>query len=199
MADQILIMDVLPAFPLQILPIPGELMPLHIFEPRYRQLLTDAEENDIEFVTYPTSEVNPKSVGSILKLEQVIRRFPTGESDIIVRSIDLCRVVHSRPFFKDKLYPGASVEREQADLQRMAGLALVLEFSDCQRQLKKTHHGGVISQFHIAGSLQLDLNERIRFAQMSNERRETFLRNQIRYELKLIEATEKSKKTFHLN
>lgn len=192
-------MEKFPAFPLQILPIPGELMPLHIFEQRYRQLLSDAEVNDIEFVTYPSSESGHYDVGSILKLEQVIRRFPTGESDIIVRSVDFCRIIQPNPFHKDKLYPGVSAKREQADLQRMAGLALVLEFSDWQRQLKKTHHGGIISQFHIAGSLQLDLNERIRFAKLNEEKREVFLKNHIGYELKLIEAAERSKKTFHLN
>lgn len=192
-------MEKFPAFPLQILPIPGELMPLHIFEPRYRQLLSDAEENDIEFITYPLSESGEDLTGSILKLEQVIRRFPTGESDIIVRSVDFCRIIKTQAFYKDKLYPGVSAVREKADLQRMAGLALVLEFSDWQRQLKKTHHGGIISQFHIAGSLQLDLSERIRFAKLSEEKRESFLKNQLRYELKLFEAAERSKKTFHLN
>ena len=174
-------------------------MPLHIFEPRYRQLLTDAEEKDIEFVIFPPGDKSSDTVGSILKLEQVIRRFPTGESDIIVRAIDFCKVLDTRSFFKDKLYPGVIIERQQADLNQMAGIALVLEFSDWQRQLNKNHHGGIISVFHIAGSLQMDLNERIRFAGLSDRKRETFLRNQIKYELKLLEVAEKSKKTYHLN
>ena len=39
----------IPMFPLAILPVPGELVPLHIFEPRYRQLLQDMETSDITF------------------------------------------------------------------------------------------------------------------------------------------------------
>ncbi|HCR53616.1 MAG TPA: hypothetical protein DIW27_04310 [Cytophagales bacterium] len=39
----------IPIFPLAIFPLPGEMVPLHIFEPRYRQLLEDAEKRDIAF------------------------------------------------------------------------------------------------------------------------------------------------------
>ena len=34
----------IPIFPLSILPLPKEIVPLHIFEPRYRQLLQDLEK-----------------------------------------------------------------------------------------------------------------------------------------------------------
>lgn len=192
-------MSVIPAFPLQMLPLPGELLPLHIFEPRYRQLLADAEEKDIEFVTYPSVEVNPKGFGSILKLEQVIRRFPTGEADIVVRAQDLCTVLEARAFYKQKLYPGVSVERQNSDLTKMAGISLVLEFTDWQRQLKKSHYGGVISAHHVAANLHLDLLDRIRFAGLSDYAREKFLISRIRYEQKLLEVAENSKKVFHLN
>ena len=192
-------MQNLPAFPLQILPLPGEVLPLHIFEPRYRQLLTDAEEKDIEFVTCPSVQVNPKGYGSILKLEQVIRRFPSGESDIVVRAQDFCIVTELNPFFKQKLYPGASIVRQNCDLNKMAGIALVLEFSDWQRQLKKSHHGGVISVHHIAANLHLDLEDRIKYAGLSENAREKFLVRRIQYEQKLLEVAENSKRIFHLN
>ena len=192
-------MQNLPAFPLQMLPLPGEVLPLHIFEPRYRQLLTDAEERDIEFVICPSSNVNPKGFGSILKLEQVIRRFPTGESDIVVRAQDFCSVKELQPYFRQKLYPGASIVRQNCDQTKMAGIELVLEFTDWQRQLKKSHHGGVLSVHHVATSLQLDLFDRIKFAALSDSTREKFLIGRIRYEQKLLEVAENSKRLFHLN
>ena len=39
----------LPIFPLPLVLMPNELLPLHIFEPRYRQMLTDIESNDNVF------------------------------------------------------------------------------------------------------------------------------------------------------
>lgn len=189
----------LPAFPLQMLPIPGELIPLHIFEPRYRQLLSDAEEKDIEFVIGPTGSVNPKKIAAVVKLEQVIRRLPTGESDIVVRAIDFCTVTKINPFFDHKLYPGAEITRQKVDLQRMAGISLVLEFSDWQAQMKKPHRSGVISLFQIAATLHLDLTDRIRFATDSEKRREYFLIQRVKYEKRLMEIAEQSKRIYHLN
>ena len=55
----------IPIFPLSILPLPGELVPLHIFEPRYRQLLLDIETRDITFGIYFTHEINTRKIGMI--------------------------------------------------------------------------------------------------------------------------------------
>src|SRR6187549_3460448 len=75
----------IPMFPLAILPLPGELVPLHIFEPRYRELLSDAENHDISFGIYFSHEINTEKIGSLMKLESIIKRYATGESDIIVK------------------------------------------------------------------------------------------------------------------
>src|SRR5438105_395123 len=100
----------IPVFPLSIFPLPGELVPLHIFEPRYKQLLTDAETKDISFGIYFTHVSNTEKIGSIVKLESVIKRHETGESDIIVKCTDLFHLNRMFRNFKDKLYPGGEVK-----------------------------------------------------------------------------------------
>src|SRR6478736_5619245 len=99
----------IPMFPLAIFPLPGELVPLHIFEPRYKQLLEDAEKRDISFGIYFNHSANTTKLGSIVKLESVIKRYPGGESDIIVRCIDLFHMDTLHRTYKDKLYPGGEV------------------------------------------------------------------------------------------
>ena len=69
MADQTRI----PMFPLTIFPLPGEMVPLHIFEPRYRQLLQDAEERDISFGIYFNHTLNTEKLGEVGKCNQTIR------------------------------------------------------------------------------------------------------------------------------
>lgn len=189
----------LPAFPLNLLPLPGELLPLHIFEPRYRQLLSDAEEKDIEFVIAPLSPENPNGYGCILKLEQVIRRLPTGESDIIVRGQDFCRILDLKTVFREKLYPAALVQRQNCDLSKMAGISLILEYSEWQKQINKTAQGQILSVHQIATSLQLNLNDRIRFAKMSEQAREKFLIKRIIYEKRIAKIALDSKRIYHLN
>ncbi len=88
--------NTIPMFPLTMLPLPGELVPLHIFEPRYRELLADAEADDIKFGIYFNHAINTVRVGSLKKLERVINKHEIGESDIIVKCYDA--------FTMDKMY-----------------------------------------------------------------------------------------------
>ena len=64
-------------------------MPLHIFEPRYKQLLEEVESRDLSFGIYFSHESNEAKIGSIVKLESVIKRYAGGESDVIVQCLDL--------------------------------------------------------------------------------------------------------------
>jgi len=199
LARSILTMETLPAFPLHLLPIPGELLPLHIFEPRYRQLLSDAEESDMEFVLFPNGDINPLKFGAILKLEQIIRKFESGESDIIVRAVDFCVVHELSPFYKQKLYPGAIITRKGLDTRKNPGISLMLEFTDWQQQIKKPRISSSISIFNIAAALQLTLKERIRFAALSENGKQRFLTGMIRFEKVILRAEEYSKRIYHLN
>lgn len=192
-------MPVIPLFPLQILPIPGELVPLHIFEPRYRQLLNDAEATDSEFGILLRHPMNVGGLGSMVRLERIIRKYPGGESDIIVRCHDYFRLGRYFDTYRDKLYPGGDSSLCGEKLDQMAGLPLVLKFSAYLERLKRSHRSGIISVFHIASALNLDLKERLAFAELPDPRRESYLLSQIGYQTRMLDAEERSKDVFHLN
>ena len=192
-------MPAVPLFPLQILPLPGELVPLHIFEPRYRQLLHDAETVDIEFGILLRHPENTRNVGSMVRLERIIRKYPGGESDIVVRCHDFFSLDRYFSVFRDKLYPGGEVRIAGEELNQMTGLPLVLKFSAYLERLKRAHRSGIISVFHIAAAMNLDIKERLAFAELSALRRESYLDSRISYQMKLIDAEERSKDVFHLN
>jgi hypothetical protein len=99
----------IPMFPLSIFPLPGEMVPLHIFEPRYKELLHDAETKDISIGIFFNHVLNTEKIGSLVKLESVIKRYPQGESDIIVKCLDLFSMNKLFRAFRDKLYPGGEV------------------------------------------------------------------------------------------
>ncbi|MBS1559725.1 MAG: LON peptidase substrate-binding domain-containing protein, partial [Bacteroidetes bacterium] len=99
----------IPVFPLSIFPLPGELVPLHIFELRYKQLLHDVETKDISFGIFFNHVMNKEKIGSLVKLESIIKRFPNGESDIIVRCVELFHLTKMYRTFRDKPYPGGDI------------------------------------------------------------------------------------------
>ncbi|HTH56014.1 MAG TPA: LON peptidase substrate-binding domain-containing protein [Cyclobacteriaceae bacterium] len=189
----------IPMFPLSIFPLPGEMVPLHIFEPRYKQLLNDAETKDIFFGIYFNHVSNTDKIGSLVKLESVIKRYNNGESDIIVKCIDLFSMNTLFRTFRDKQYPGGEVTFWSVDVTAPVGEKLRTEFKKYLLYFQIRHSELAPSLFSIANELGLDFEERLRFAKSNDEQKESFLLSHLAYQTKLLQEAEKAKDIFHLN
>ncbi len=189
----------IPLFPLNILPFPGELTPLHIFEPRYRQLLYDAESKDISFGIYYNHPSNEKKYGALVKLESVIKRYTSGESDIIVKGLDIFNLSAMTKTFRDKSYPGGEVAPWNIDLTKPVNPTLLMEFVEYMALLKMYHHPASCSVYHIANELNFDVREKLRFLDTAENNQQQFLLRSLRFQKKIFHAVEKSKDVFHLN
>jgi hypothetical protein len=189
----------IPMFPLTLLPLPGELVPLHIFEPRYRELLADAESHDISFGIYCNHDLNKGKIGAIMKLESVIKRYPTGESDIVVRCIDIFSMDKLYRVYKSKLYPGGDVHQWNLDTSKIPGVELYELFLIYQSRRNITKHYSSFTIYQIAQELNFDLHERYRFLTTPAEKKEAFLITQLKFQLHILLQEEKSKDVFHLN
>lgn len=73
----------LPIFPLNLVLFPGAPLPLHIFEPRYRQMLTDCLEKDGRFGITPIPDPAAGSLGCIAHI-RATQSLPDGRSNIVV-------------------------------------------------------------------------------------------------------------------
>lgn len=189
----------IPMFPLSILPLPGELVPLHIFEPRYRQLLQDAEINDISFGIYFNHESNEQKIGSLMKLESVIKRYAGGEADIIVKCQDVFSMNVLLRTFKSKTYPGGDVRVWNVEQNTFPGPELYELFLAYLRQRNINQHLTIFNIYQIANELSLDISDRYKFLTSSEEKREAFILNRVKFQMHIIEQEERSKDNFHLN
>ncbi len=189
----------IPMFPLSIFPLPGEMVPLHIFEPRYRQLLEEAETRDVSFGIYYNHTTNTDKLGSLVKLESVIKRYKTGESDIIVKCMDLFTMDKLYRTHKDKLYPGGDVTFWKVDCLKPMSNSLKEYFDQYHAWLKITHSEKVVSVFDVANELSLSFDERIKFVKLSADKQESYLINQVKYQIQLMRQAEHAKDIFHLN
>lgn len=189
----------IPLFPLTIFPLPGEMVPLHIFEPRYRQLLDDAEKRDIAFGIFYNHTTNEKKIGSLVKLESVIKRYPGGESDIIVKCADIFTMTAMQRTFRDKPYPGGDVELWNVSLKTPVSFGLQDKFDRYLKLLSLNSPEEVVSLYHMANELNLDNNDRLKFVHSSPEKKEIFLSSRLRYQTHIFNEAEKAKDKFHLN
>lgn len=103
----------LPVFPLPLVVFPGTPTPLHIFEPRYRQLLADSQAGKRQFGISPLTgdevEGTPPlgSIGTSVTLREVLP-LPDGRSNILVTAGD--RYLLTRYVETDRLYLVADVQ-----------------------------------------------------------------------------------------
>ena len=75
--------DALPLFPLGLVLYPGEAIPLHIFEERYRDLVRYCLETDEPFGIVWVEEEELARVGCTARIERVLERYEDGRMDIV--------------------------------------------------------------------------------------------------------------------
>ena len=85
-------MDNIPLFPLNIVAVPKERIPLHIFEPRYKQMIKDSIKTGDPFGIVLKDDKGVKSFGCSVKIIRVLKEHPTGEYDIIVQGLQCFRI-----------------------------------------------------------------------------------------------------------
>ena len=135
----------------------------------------------------------------MVKLESIIKRYPGGESDIIVKCVDIFTMSTLQRTFKDKLYPGGEVERWVVDLKKPVPRKLQKEFETYLKLLSISRSEGITSLYHIANELSLDNQDRIKFITHNETKKEAFLFSRLRYQTRLVMEAEKYKDVFHLN
>lgn len=191
--------NTIPMFPLNILPLPGELVPLHIFEPRYQELLADAEADDIKFGIYFNHAINTERIGSLMKLERIIRKHPGGESDIIVKCYDLFTMDKMYRSYRSKEYAAGDVKLWKTNQQEPIHAKLEDLFREYLLKRNIVRPETLISPYSIAIELNLDTADRYDFLLTEGKIQEAFLLQRIRYQLHLLDQEERSKDVFHLN
>jgi ATP-dependent Lon protease len=72
-------------FPLGIVLLPGEFVPLHIFEPRYRELIGECLDRDLEFGLVFADDRGTREIGTRARVVDVLERFDDGRLSVVVR------------------------------------------------------------------------------------------------------------------
>lgn len=75
----------LPLFPLQLVVFPGGIVPLHIFEERYKEMVGEAEAAGTEFGIVLAKDGGIVNTGCTVLVETVLKRYPDGRFDVLTR------------------------------------------------------------------------------------------------------------------
>jgi ATP-dependent Lon protease len=147
-------------FPLGMALLPGERVPLHLFEPRYRELFADCTRNDLSFVLVLADDDDRASVGCEARFDELVHRFDDGRINVVVVGVEVVEIgeetsgkdyltAEVRALADDPYEPQAALETEVRELFR----DLSARVTGTPRDLEEPP--GVPLSFAAAGTLEL--------------------------------------------
>ncbi len=176
--------DRIPLFPLNVVLFPGEELPLHIFEPRYRRMVRECLDGRSPFGLLLAMDDGVTHVGCTAEILEVVKRYPDGRMDIITVGRDPFRVVEL--FTEDPLLEGQVdyLEDRDAPLEQNCQRKLIEEYETCHTLLFNTlprdleESPAAVLSYAIAATLPLDLlcKQQILELRTESERQERLLR-----------------------
>ncbi len=100
----------LPLFPLNLVVFPLDDLNLHIFEPRYKDLINESLYNNTTFGIPTFIDGKIPGFGTEVKIVSVAKRYEDGRFDIKTQGVSVFRILDFQNPVREKLYAGGTVE-----------------------------------------------------------------------------------------
>jgi Lon protease-like protein len=196
----------IPIFPLGIVVYPGEELNLHIFEPRYKQLIADCKQSKKPFGIPTVIDNTVNELGTMVELVEITREYDNGELDIKTKGIKVFRVLETVKEVPDKLYSGAIVNypenhkriNEKTMKFIIDGIHQLHNMLKIEKEFKKPEDE--LCSYDIAHHAGLSLEEEYEILGLFHElQREEYLKQHLAKVLPVLHEMESLKKRIQLN
>jgi len=197
----------IPVFPLGIVVYPGESVNLHIFEPRYKQLINEcyAEGKPFGIPTVINNKLN--EMGTLVRITEMVNTYENGEMDIKTQGMLVFRVLEMIRSIPDKLFSGAIVnypENIEGPGKRELMQKVVKAIRELHRMLniEKDFHkpDDELTTYDIAHHAGLSLEEEYELLGLfREEQRQEYLKRHLGKVLPVIAEMEILKERVKLN
>ena len=196
----------IPIFPLGIVVYPGEDLNLHIFEPRYKQLINECHEQKKAFGIPTVLDDKMQDFGSLVTITEIYKTDDKGEMDIKTKGGKVFRILEVIKSVPDKLYSGAIVnypdthEKGNLELMRkvMNGIRDLHKLLKVNKEFKKGDEE--IRCFEVAHHIGLSLEEEYELLGLFDERqRQEYLKRHLTKVIPMVAGMEQLKEKIKLN
>ncbi len=196
----------IPVFPLSIVVYPGEELNLHIFEPRYKQLINDCKEAKKPFGIPPVINDKIGDLGTLVELVEITQVYDNGEMDIKTKGLEVFRILEIVKDVPEKLYNGAIVNYpENATSSNQLLMQKVIEIIGQLHTILKVNKtfskmNDQLRSYDVAHHAGLSLNEEYELLGLFNEmQRQEYLKQHLLKVLPIVAEMETLKKRIQLN
>ncbi len=202
----------IPIFPLGLVLYPGEKLHLHIFEPRYKELILECKAAKKSFGIPVVMDNKMQEYGCLVEITEISKVYESGEMDIKTKGLEVFRILEVIKELPDKLYSGAIVtypENSQKGSPTM--MAKLLKSVYQLHQLLKVNKDfskgpsgkkekGVINSYDVAHHIGLSLQEEYELLALFDERqRQQYLMLHLANAIHMLTGMEELKEKIKLN
>ncbi len=189
-------------FPLRIFLLPGDQTTLHIYEPRYLQLVNECLEQDICFGIPYQGKTTLSEYGSMVRILQVLKYYENGELDILVECDQNFKINQFEAKKEDKLYPAGTISTIRENIfnpneglkKEVSTYLKALLDKDVSNELND-----LLSFKSIINVMNLTDDEKVKFLKYNNDKRNDFLLRKVRFMQILLNQEKQVEQNFYLN
>lgn len=191
-------------FPLNLVAFPGEELNLHIFEPRYKQLVNDCLQTKMTF-GIPSYVLNSIEFGTEVKIVEVSKMYEDGRMDIKTKAVGIFRVVEYHNLWEEKLYAGGAVEILDFDQSRDESLHIeivdllheLFSWLKTEKEVKMSYDSSMYKIIHKIG---LKLDEEYALLIMDSELdRQKYVLKHLKNLVPMLERAEEAREKIQMN
>ncbi|WP_315818709.1 LON peptidase substrate-binding domain-containing protein [Paraflavitalea speifideaquila] len=197
----------IPIFPLGIVVFPGEKVHLHIFEPRYKQLITESFESKKPFGIPTVVNNRLQEMGTLVQLTDIVQTYDNGEMDVKTQGLKVFRVLEVIKTVPDKLYSGAIVNYPDNDedagnrllMQKViAGVKELHRMLNISKDFKKPEE--LLQTYDVGHHAGLSLEEEYELLGLLKElQRQEYIKRHLQKVLPMLMEMEQLKEKVKLN
>ena len=156
-------MTLLPLLPLDIVLLPGSPLPLHIFEPRYKEMISECLEQHKPFGIVRASDEGVAGIGCTAEIVSVTKKYDDGRMDILTRGVERFEVLEVH---EDRAFLQAEISLVEDDETAAPAAPLVQQAVRLHAEIVKIAGAQLAGpdetasnlSFLLAGTLPLDLD-----------------------------------------
>lgn len=195
-----------PIFPLALVVYPGEKLNLHIFEPRYKQLIRYCIEQKKPFGIPTVLDGKLGDFGCLVELTGVAKEYEDGRMDIHTRGLKVFKILEVIREIPDKLYSGAIVAYinnfENGSAQMM--IKIIADTRALHKALNEKKEFGkadeLLNSFDIAHHTGMSIEDEYQLLQYENElHRQEFIKRHLAKTLDVMVQMHELKNKIQLN
>lgn len=199
-------MNFIPIFPLPVVVFPGEELNLHIFEPRYKQLINDCHTQNKSFGIPVVIDKQMKEFGTLIQINKIEKIYENGEMDVKTVGLKVFSILEPIPVVPGKLYSGSIVHyldnrdngRESLMKKVITSMRLLHHTLNIQKDFKK--NDAELKSYDIAHHAGLSLQQEYEFLQFADElHRQEYLKRHLHKSIPVIAEAEKLKQKIRMN